>query len=519
MGDIQPYLQFRLHEHPGLDAYVDSFPAPREGETRPTTGIPSRGNGTQYTYDPNRTPDAYLKSGTAPAYTALTDDIALDANHFSATRRANDISTWSVTVEYDGDDPRANELWQAAKNPTAFATIHITDPRDDMDVVNAFMEMDLFGGDIYSSTSTEPALVSGVAFPGPLDRAFSGPVVRVSPKRSRSKLELTIQGACWGKALQQTVHSSSAGLSVAQRTGVELPDLLRSILSWNSEYEIDLLDSTNLGTDSASGTNMWRTAYDQDALTTTGLGRTRTQTAFWGICFGFTADIDPFLAGRANTVFAAEEGQHPVLRSCQRLAERGAGLLFDTNIQCMPWYIPGAVLRPWGPEDYVEASMNLDRPEATSWLTKHNDYRRDWLIYVIALDLINQYGEIQTSNQSTAVRPLAADADPGSTTAESDQIILESIQAQDAGLALYEANRFSAQVGGFWEYPLRFGMDIGMGTPVQLWLNDMIRSDVSMDIRQAAFVWANNTWSLSYGLGAKADIIPRKRADTVEVSR
>ena len=533
MADLQPYLQFRLHEHPGLSAYVDSYPAPRPGVTVPPITTPALGNGTQYTYNQNRTPDAYLKTTARPnIYTPLSDDLGLDANHFSATRRANDISTWSVTMEYDGNDPRANELWEAAKNPTAFATMHITDPRDDMDVVNDFMGMDLFGGNIYTSAAT-PTFGPGLTFPGVLDRGFSGPVLRVSPKRSRDKLEITVQGSCWGKALQQTVHTGVADLTVTQRTGAGLQDLLRSILTWNSEYQVDLFDATDLGTDDAAGSQAWRTAYDRDALTLQGLGRTRTQVAFWGIIFAFEGQIASFLRGnRGTTVFDVREGQHAALRSCQRLAERATGLLFETNLQCMPWYQPGQVERIWAPEDYTEASMDRDRPEASSWLTKHNDYRRDWLVYVIARDLIDQLGEIQVSNQSTAVRPLNFDAEPvvltetGSDTvdrartlAASDEAILESIQAQDAGLALYEANRFSAQVGAYWDYPMRFGIDIGMGTAIDLYLNDVIHSDDPMDIRQAAFVWANNTWSQSFGLGSKADVVPRKRADNVSVGR
>ena len=258
--------------------------------------------------------------------------------------------------------------------------------------------------------------------------------------------------------------------------------------------------------------------------------RTKTALGASGVIAAFHPLAVNRLALNASTVFAVGEGQHPVLRSHQRLAEAAAGLLFDTNMRAAVWFAPLPNVRVWGAEDYVEASMSIDRPEATSWLTKHNDYRRDWLVYVIATDLINIYGEIQTSNQSSAVRPLSFEDEPvvvvptGSATvdrvrtqAASDQAILASIQAQDAGLALYEANRFSATVGGYWEYPLRFGLDVGMGTPINLFFNDRISSDENMPIRQAAFVFANNTWSQSFGLGSKADIIPKVRRDSVSV--
>ena len=163
MSELQPFLQFRLWENPQLSSYVDSFPAPREGETRPTTGLPAAGNGSSYTYNENRTPDFYLKDATPPIYTPLTDDIGVEAKHFSATRRANDINTWSVTLDFDEDDRRADALLEAAANQSAFATMHITDPRDDMDVVNAYMNNDLFGGDIFTA-GEQPTLADWYFF-------------------------------------------------------------------------------------------------------------------------------------------------------------------------------------------------------------------------------------------------------------------------------------------------------------------------------------------------------------------
>ena len=530
MAAQQPYLQFRLWENPQLSSYVDSFPALREGETRPTSGLPLAGNGTNYTYNENRTPDFYLKTTAPPIYTPLTDDIGVEAKNFSATRRANDVNTWSVTLDFDARDRRAGELWEAAKNQSAFATMHITDPGDDMDVVDAYMSNDLFGGDIFTA-GTLPAFADGISFPGVLDRGFSGPVLRVMPGRNRDRLEITIQGTCWGKIMQQTVHAASADLSVEDRTGAAgFQNLVRSIFSWNSEYAVDELDAADLGTDDAQGSHQWRTGLGEVGLPSGVAARTKTALGASGVIAAFHPLAIDRLGLNASTVFAVLEGQHSTLRSQQRLAEAAAGLLFDTNMRAAVWYAPLPNIRVWAPEDYVEATMSLDRPEATSWLTKHNDYRRDWLVYVIATDLIDVYGEIQTSNQSSAVRPLSFADEPvrvvptGSTVvdraltlAASDQSVLASIQAQDAGLALYEANRFSAMVGSYWEYPMRFGVDVGMGTPISLFLNDDISSDDNMPIRQAAFVWANNTWSQSFGLGSKADVIPKLRRDSVSV--
>ena len=536
MAIAQPYLQFRLHNHPGLETdadppvpvYVDSYPRDGDDPDTPPT-LPTRGNGSTFTYNELRTPDWYLKSG-GRIYEPLSDDLGVSANHFSATKRANDISTWSASFVFQEGDSRADELWAAAKNLTAFATMHVTDPGDDMDIVGDFMSCDLFGGNILragGATATEPELGTSIsADPGPLDRGFSGPVLRRSVAKKRDQLEITIQGASWGKLLQQSVQSVSGGLSVSDRTGVAgLERLIRAILTQNAEYALPELNETDLGGDDSSGTQNWRTGLDQELLTTTGLGRVRNQIAYGGLI----AVYDPSFIrigtqNRNMTVFALEEGQHSALRAWQRLAESAGGALFDTDMQAMRWYWPRAVTRAWHPEDYVDATLNLDRPEATSWLTKHNDYRRDWLVYVIATDLVGRLGEIQVSNQSTAVRPLSYEAEPVqlpatgpdltesarvNTLRASDEVILRAIQAQNAGLALYEFARFHASVGGYWDYPLRFGVDVGMGSPIDLHLSAGISSDEDMDIRQAAFVWANNEWSQSFGLGNKADISPK----------
>ena len=72
--------------------------------------------------------------------------------------------------------------------------------------------------------------------------------------RNRDRLEITIQGTCWGKIMQQTVHAASADLSVEDRTGAAgFQNLVRSILTWNSEYAVAELAADDFGTDDAAG--------------------------------------------------------------------------------------------------------------------------------------------------------------------------------------------------------------------------------------------------------------------------
>lgn len=528
MAATQPYLQFRVYEQPGLAAadgtavYQDSYPRASESAPDGAPAAPARGNGSRYTYNPNRTPDWYLKSGSpATIYDAVTDDIAVSANHFSATKRANDISTWSATFKYHEDDSRAGDLWEACQSDTSLAVMHVTDPEDDQDVVEAYMAADLFDGRIFSAFADEPQLSTAIDFPGPIQRGFSGPVLRRSAKRSKDILEITVQGASVGKFLQQSVQSNTAGLSVAERTGLAgFQRLARSLLSENAEYDVPLLDAADLAAEStAQGTRNWKFPYNQAELTATGLGRTRTPIAYAGIVSAFSPQATGYFGrqGRNDQVFALEEGQHSIMRAYQRLAESAGGLLFDCDMAAVLWYSARSPVREWHPEDYVEAVLNNDRPEATAWLTKHNDWRRDWLVYVIASDLISRIGEIQVSNQSTAPRALSEAAEIGATFEETNEILLRAIQAQDAGLALYEAAKFSATVGGYWDYPFRFGKDIGMGTEIDLYLSDRIKSDENMDLRQAACVWANSNWSWSYGLGSRAILAPKQRADDVYI--
>lgn len=535
MAAQQPTLQFRLFEHPGLSAYRDSYPRAAEDAPDGTPAAPALLNGSTYTYNPNRTPDAYLSaSASASPYTQVAEISEL-VESWTATWRSNDICTWSATIPMRPNSGIAAEINNAAKDTNVFATMHVTDVGDSATIVDDLMRANFFGGNVFTNAAT-PTLAAGISSqPSLLDRFISGPVLRVRVRRNKMGLWLTIQGTCWGKFLQQTTHLGVEEFSETERTGAAgFQRLIRSSLSENAEYTIDELDIADLGTDESRGGQAWRTAVDQDGLAQAGLSRIRTPLAAGGIISFFTPEaVARITAERNTTVFSVGDGQHGVLRSQQRLAERGGGVIFGYSMPAGRWSAPSTDTVLWTPEMYIEADYAEDRPEGNAWVGRHFDYRRNWIIYTPATDLVENWGEIQVPTLSSAIRPANFAEEPrqvfqaGSTTEidraaterESDIFILESIKAQHAALALKEAQRFSATVDIPWDVGTRVGIDFSMGTRINVDLDDNISSSAPMETRQYAGAYSKTgAWNWSAALGPKAEIVPRVRVDELTIT-
>ena len=253
------------------------------------------------------------------------------------------------------------------------------------------------------------------------------------------------------------------------------------------------------------------------------VGRVRTPVALWTIISALTPEAIAHLGAYSSTIFAAPSGQHSMLRSFQRLAER-SDLEFDTSLPVILWRPPSSLDVSWGPEQYFSASLSVDRPDYTAWGTRQTDYRRNWIVYTADESTVGVHGHIQKANLSVAPKALSPEgeiylnADGTPNYAASDAYIVETIKAQNTAAALLEADSESAAVNVLWVAGARFGIDWSLGTKVSLEVKPGVVSTAPPVARSVAIGLADGAWSFTVGLGPKVAVVPIFRAEREHVS-
>ena len=502
----RPQVQFRLYHIPDGVTYRDSYwneqaDTDAQTVTDAFTALEASRTGARnlYTYLPDVTMDYWLRGASGDPYTLLaTID---DATSFTANFIINDICTWSITKEFRVGDTAAAELFNAARTPGTWSAWHISTDDDPPRTIEKFLQGDLLQEPTQISpllfrSSPTPIFSNEAGTPDFLARGGGGPVQRVSARITERGLQVTISGTCWAKTMQQTVHLNDVSpLPASTQSGfLGFRQLVSGILTANAEYEIPQLTDAEIA---LLGSDLLGDATFRSDLETAGIDaetafRTKTPVAIFTIITAVrTSALNHLRANYNDTPFLSikggivQPGSHSVLRSFQRLAER-TGLLFNTRMPVILWDAPSATTIEWGPGDYYDWAPDFFTPQATAWVTPHVDGLRNWDVYTPDVGLIADWGEIQASNLSTAARPLAEDADffvaeditpadllPNETADEaakrlSGEFIIQSVKAQNAALALTEANNFSLAVDLKWQEGTRFGLDWNLGSRVRV---------------------------------------------------
>ena len=134
-------------------------------------------------------------------------------------------------------------------------------------------------------------------------------------------------------------HLRDPGISQANRTGASgFARLVSQILNFNSEYSLRELDNASadeedgkvrVGDDDLNAEIAFQTALKSAGISPV-VGRVRTPVALWTIISALTPQALTHLGSYSSTIFAAPAGQHSILRTFQRLAERSDCLLYTS---------------------------------------------------------------------------------------------------------------------------------------------------------------------------------------------
>lgn len=556
MAAPKPSLQFKLFSIPSNVTYRDSHWNGEDADiiaAFTALGASRTGARNIYTYISGATMDYWLRaaSGVDP-YTLLAE--IDDATTFSASLEMNEVSTWSVTKEFALGDPRSLALLQAASTPGAWSAWHISTEDDSPEEIANFLQGTVLNTPAPSAnpllfpTSATPTFADEAGTPAFLARGGGGPVQQISVEITERSESITIAGTSWAKLLQQTVHLNDVfdPPTAVQGGASGFQQLVSDVLLANSEYALTQLtedEIAKLGTDEYLADVKFRTDLGSAGIEAATAFRTKTPVAIFTIISAVRASArtrldaefpdTPFIDSKGGIV---KPGSHNLLRTFQRLAER-TGLFFLDNMPLVLWDAPPTTTIEWGPGDYFTASPRLYTPQATAWITSHVDQLRNWDVYTPDVDLIAAYGEIQASNLSTAVRALSAEADifteadiaptdqlPGETAEEaarrfSGQIIIQQIKAQNAGLAISEANNISVGVDLKWNEGTRYGIDWKLGDRVRVISASGMQFpdpdvDAGLEIRKVTIALAQGgQWSFKAGLGPRSNVLPGFRIE------
>ena len=510
---------YRLYRVPDGDLFRADLPDSARGIWKH--------NGAATRYNGDKTLGYYL----AESQLELIDEITAPTAA-TAEWEAGDICSWTVSKIYPYDSEivawlLANVRPTLANRPRVFAAVKIVSA-DDADTSDNFD--DLLLGNVISNPSDVAAGDAAEALkpealgemPAWTRRGMSGPVMDVNWGLVENGIELHLRGGSWLFYLQATAHHrDTTDLSIEPS---DWATILSSTLTANASYTIAEFAENLLGTDDVEGTTSLQISLDQDNVGSTeivsGVGLHSLVVAS-----ELTASVgDP-------TLFA--KGGHNLLQTIQRGVEsQEAWLDGRTNL----WRVRpfgGTETAPklvWDAADMIRPRLSDTIPKAVGFLTRQNDYRRNWVIYAYIQELTEIYGHIQKANVSVAPKPQGFTAEPtwnaqsvrSAILQTSDRLILNHIRAQNKAEALAEADNLSGTCMLRWGDGTRFGIDFDIGDIVEVRLgsNDAFSSVRGMRrglvIRKVSIALdGNKRWGVSVGLGALADVAPAFNPDQV----
>lgn len=484
----QPQVQVRILRLPEAATYS---PRTEAGRGQPYNGLPPG----SYTYE-NRGLDYFFPNRNLPYRLGFASQ---DAYEFRLVLKLNDICGWSYSQEFAADDPRLNQLLTAARAPDSFIIWQITDETDDPDQI-----ADYLGGNTegvaYTPTTNQHTYPAALTGPNTFaQRGGGGLITDVTPKLTASgTIQVTLDGTCWAQTLAETRQTRLDGKQRETTQPQGIWSLFADALWTNAEYTTDTIQSGE-------------TELQHANQIITPIGKWLVQTTM-------TARAAIALQGDTDTYYEAA-GQHNVLDTFQRLAE-ASGLIFRTGQPVILLDTPGARTHTWRPQHVHTAEMSYHRPRATSIVTTHTDYARNWTIHSPIAPLEQQHGHIQRSQRSTAPRPEseAAAQTYGLDGTDGDQEIWRIIAEQVASTAIREAAQYSAIAEMRWQPGTRYGLDWTIGDTARLNWTASVANDPQLNptttIRQATITHtADGTTTITAGLGATSDLVPLTTAE------
>lgn len=507
-----------------------------------------------YSYDRAQTLGHYFPNttGSRHKWQFLGEPIGLVG--FTASWRANDMGTWSMTITASAVDEEIGYLMEAirptqSRRPRSFAVWQVASPNDglDTDLSDPFAS-----GMITAGTDGNPIDLADRLPDSPAwsKRGMSGPILRVMWSEPRGGLiQIVIQGSDWAWALQHTTQirdyvDGTTGKRPAlpapnadPPSQVEFKVLVSKLLEVNAKYSVRALASAMLGGPELEGAQQFQISLDETAaaagIQSLDDERIITPIGLYGIIAAFTKPaIDKLRAnGALVSLYSTPPGQYNLLQVFQRLVER-CGLIFYMIGPVVVFDAPGDEAAPdlvWeSGRDIIKPSMDDHIPEATQIWTKHADYRRDWHVSSAITGLTRGFGYIQTSNVSVALKPADYSQEqanvPGLTQAQvlaaSDTLTLEDIRAQNTALALALADNVSGTCQPLWGDKTQFGIHFWLGMAVEVRITQMrglwsVRDGATptedrrgLIVRQVQITFTATAWGCTTALGAKADVVP-----------
>lgn len=471
-----------------------------------------------------------------------------DYYSFKADMALSDVCTWEIVKRFPSSEyKQAISLLKVAQTPGAFSIWHLSLPEEE-DLYDEYLGGSGFNG-LIEYTDGVPGLVSGSSdvadsVPSWSQRGGGGLIQDASlMKTADGEWEVKIKSACWGKSLQETITRASVKDSVDK---YDLQDVLWDLFTENADYEPallrDLADGETredriqaiegLGQSIRESGNL---PVNLNTMEITGDYRAVTPVGRWLIV--------PLLTNDARTQVGSDNrwetnyGNHTMLKEIQRLAET-AGLLFMTAL-------PYIIFFPAGPRGDIiwdfgkwfqghQFVFRHLKPRATAWLGTHTDALgggRSISVHITDNDLVEDYGEIQTSFLTTAPIILAddaseyesgADAELEGTSAEpsgdendwrvADYATIRHMVEQAHARAIHEKENWTATVELPWLPGNRFGVDWYLGDTIVPYVHGdrMLPSGSSLIVRSANLaIRADGEIRCVAGLGSRADIDPR----------
>lgn len=486
----QPQIHFRILRLPAQATYITRTD-PRFTPSADRYGMPA-GSYTYYT----RGLDHFYPERNIPYRLGYTTN---EAYEFRLVLKLNDICGWSYSQEFAPDDPRLTELLEAARAPDAFMIWQLADETDDPATLTDYLGGSTAGVayDPAQDQHTYPAPP-----PGPnqfAQRGGGGLITDATIKITDSgTIQAQIDGTCWAQALAETRQTKLDGKQRADSQPHGIWSLFADALWRNAEYTTDTITSGE-------------TELQANQRIITPIGK-------WLVQATLTQRAAAALTGDTD-VYYETAGQHNVLDTFQRLAET-SGLIFRTGQPVILLDQPGAATHTWRPQHVHTAEQTYHRPRATSIVTTHTDYARNWTIHSPIEPLHTSYGHIQTSQRSIAPRPeTAATAQAyGLEGADGDQEIWRLIAEQVAATAIREAAQYSAIAEMRWQPGSRYGLDWQLGDTAHLNYTASLPNDRTLNpattIRQATITHtADGTTTITAGLGATSDLVPLTNAE------
>ncbi len=393
---------------------------------------------------------------------------------FDAVLRLNDISSWSITHEFNETDGRYVDLVEASKKEGLVMIWEI------LYGANENREYQSTAG--FRTSQTNPITNEDFTFKG-----ASGLLTSASVAVSdRGKLVLTLEGESWGRALEETTHAEG---------NIKETDIRQSIaklLEANAEIELEEQGKPTI--------------------------KEATQAGKWLIK---VTNLNPTDSGDRDS-YEAETGQHNVLSIVQGFVEN-AGFYFNDFYPTLRLFRPVKSNITLDTTNILSLNWRKNRPRANVFTINHADSVRNNIYIFSDRASVNRWGVINGNLPSTAPRVEDPALDIGS------QKVYEILTLQ-AGLELIKAaNEVDVDLEVANVDGARFGIDWTLGSEIKeinlTSLNSQYNNLLSMNnstIREVAIkIDDRNNYSFRAGIGTTNALIPsiRSRVDVVEPLR